>query len=60
VIRAIVLALVLAAAGFRVTHALVTHDDIGFFEYVAGAVLAVALLYLGARGLVRARRSRPA
>jgi hypothetical protein len=56
VIRIALIVLVLAAAAFRVTHALVTHDDVGFFEYVAGAVLVAALLYL----IVRALRSRRA
>jgi hypothetical protein len=51
-----VIALVLAAAAYRVTRALVTHEDVGFFEYVAGAVLVAALVYLA----VRALRSRPA
>jgi hypothetical protein len=56
VIRALLIAVVLGAAAFRLTHALVTNDDVGFFEYVAGAVLVAALLYLA----LRARRSRPA
>jgi hypothetical protein len=56
VIRAVLVALVLAAAAFRLTHALVTDDGFGFFEYVAGAVLVAALVYVA----VRARRSRPA
>lgn len=55
-IRVVLIALVLAAAAFRVTHALVTEDEFGFFEYVAVATLVSAFVYLA----VRARRSRPA
>ena len=53
-IKALVIALVLGAAAFRVTHALVTNDEVGFFEYVAGALLVAALVYFA----VRAVRSR--
>jgi hypothetical protein len=56
VTRIALVAIVLAAAAFRIVRALVTDDGFGFFEYVAVAVLIAALVYVA----VRARRSRPA
>jgi hypothetical protein len=53
-IRTLLLAAVLVAAAVTVGRALISNDDIGPVEYVAGIVLVLGLILLALRSVRRA------
>jgi hypothetical protein len=50
------LAVILVAAAFVLSRALVTHDGVGAIEWIAGIVIVLALLALAASKSRRALR----
>jgi hypothetical protein len=52
--RALSLALLLVAAAFTVGRALVTHEEVGALEWVAGVILVLGLAFLALRASRRA------
>jgi hypothetical protein len=55
-LRVLVLAVILVAAAFVLSRALVTHDGVGAIEWIAGIVIVLALLTLAASKSRRALR----
>jgi hypothetical protein len=56
--RSLVFAIILVAAAVTVTRALISGDDVGALEYVAGAALVVGLGLLALRASRRALQPR--
>ena len=55
-LRVLVLAVILVAAAFVLSRALVTHDGVGAIEWIAGIVIVLALLMLATSESRRAIR----
>jgi hypothetical protein len=55
-IRTLLLAAVLVAAAVTVVRALISDDEVGPVEYVAGVVVIVGLVFLALRALRLARQ----
>jgi lipid-A-disaccharide synthase-like uncharacterized protein len=55
-LRVLVLAVILVAAAFVLLRALVTRDEVGVIEWIAGIILVLALLTLAASKSRRALR----
>ena len=47
--RALSLTVLLVAAAFTVGRALVTHEEVGALEWIAGVVVVLGLTFLGLR-----------
>ena len=47
--RALLLTVLLGAAAFTVGRALVTHEEVGALEWVAGVILVLGLAFLALR-----------
>ena len=55
-LRVLVLAVILVAAAFVLSRALVTHDGLGAIEWIAGIIIVLALLTLATSKSRRALR----
>lgn len=55
-LRVLVLAVILVAAAFVLLRALVTRDEVGVIEWIAGIIVVLALLTLAASKSRRALR----